>query len=410
MKKRIHYYSDCPFFAGCENMLVNFFSSEKLRREYELSFSYRFSNEYEEGMNHRLNVDIKKYALQIKDVSAIARGVKNKFIRLMFRSVAHITLLRYWFILYNTYVIWRFFGSLGRIDLLHINNGGYPAAYSSFSAVFAAKLRGIRKIIYVANNIAQPYTYDRLLDYPLDRLIVKYSDVFVTGSKYAGMQLKKVLNLPPEKQINIHNGIKHRNVTETRSQTEKRLKIPSNCLLISVVAVLEKRKGHIFLIKAMQVLQNRAIVPMPMLLIEGKGGIQNVLMDYVKRNKLGDSIKFIGSEDNVMNLLSASDIVVLPSIENEDFPNIVIEAMGLGKTVVASRLSGTPEQIDHEQNGFLVDPGNIEELVDTLSKTATNPQLRKSISNSADLKFKRYFSAQISVQKYIDLYKKTLGD
>ena len=51
--KKIHFHSDCYFFAGCEAMLINFWKSPELRSEYEISFSYRSSVKYNEGLKDR---------------------------------------------------------------------------------------------------------------------------------------------------------------------------------------------------------------------------------------------------------------------------------------------------------------------------------------------------------------------
>ena len=63
MVKKIHYHSDCHFFAGCENMLVNFFDSKELNDKFKVSFSYRKSIEYEKGLNSRVKSKIIRYPL-----------------------------------------------------------------------------------------------------------------------------------------------------------------------------------------------------------------------------------------------------------------------------------------------------------------------------------------------------------
>ena len=64
-KKKIHYHSDCQFFAGCENMLVNFFTSGELMDKFKLSFSYRDTNDYRDGFYSRVKPKIKCYPLNL---------------------------------------------------------------------------------------------------------------------------------------------------------------------------------------------------------------------------------------------------------------------------------------------------------------------------------------------------------
>ena len=86
----------------------------------------------------------------------------------------------------------------------HINNGGYPAATSSYSMIFVAVILGIPKIIYVVNNMAEGYKNPmRWLDYPIDMFIKKKVTVFITGSDYAGKKLKKVAESACEHFSNV---------------------------------------------------------------------------------------------------------------------------------------------------------------------------------------------------------------
>lgn len=79
-------------------------------------------------------------------------------------------------------------------DILHINNGGYPAAQSALAAAIAGNISGVPKVVMVINNMAMDYKhYSRWIDYPLDRIFVACVNVFITGSSQAAQKLKSVL-------------------------------------------------------------------------------------------------------------------------------------------------------------------------------------------------------------------------
>lgn len=408
-KLNIHYYSDCYFFAGCENMLVNFFSSSKLADMANVSFTYRQSKAYEEGLNNRYQGEIKKHPIRLLDINNSLSAIGPKIVRVAARLLAFVLLLRYWAILINSMRLYRHFNSLGDIDILHINNGGYPAAPSFYSAVLAAKWVGIPKIVYVANNLAQSYNWQRWLDYPLDRLMVKHIDQFITGSQYAGTQLIKVLQLPEEKWSNIHNGILLRPITQTKEDFLKAYDLPLDRPIMGIVALLEERKGHIYLLKALKQLVDQSPTLNPLLLIEGTGPEKPHLLSFIEENNLAQYVAFIDRADNIMNFIAALDVLILSSIDNEDFPNVVIEGMGLGKAVIASRLCGTPEQIDNEKDGILVEPKNYQELANKMVHLLQNTAYKEGLENAAKTKFERCFSAPVSVDKYINLYQGLIG-
>lgn len=409
MKPSIYYYSDCTFFAGCENMLANFFNDDGFAERYKITFVYRHSARYEAGFKERVKKRVDSIPLKLLNVGDYTDGIRSRSAKLFVKAILNVLLVKYWFILWNTIVLYRIFGR-ERIDILHINNGGYPGAYSCMSAAFAARLRGISRVVYVVNNVAFSYrSYKRWLDYPLDRIVVGTVSVFITGSEYARNRLIYVLRLPLEKIINIHNGISPRAVTEDGVETRRRLGVREGRCLIVMVAVLEERKGHIYLLKAVQQLVSQGYGGRIEVVIEGSGPLLDGLKTFAAEAEIYENVRFIGSVANVFNLLNAADVVVLPSIANEDFPNVVIEAMSLGKAVVASRISGTPEQISDMENGILVKPANVDALADAIRLVVDDEGLRRRLGKNAAECFDRMFSAKVAVEKYCRLYDNLLN-
>jgi len=404
VKKNIHYHSDCPFFAGCENMLVNFFHNNDLKENFNITFSYRYTEKYEDGFKSRVNEKVESYPLNLIDkweeVEIAKNNIKSTFLK---NFVKKFVKDKYFVLFYNYLVLKNFFKNK-KIDILHINNGGYPGAYSCLSAVFAARSAGIKKIVFVVNNIA--INSNSKFDWIVKSYIKKYTSKFITGSKYAGNALIKELKLPSEKYLTIHNGINLRLLTESRFDTIKRLNLDGFDFIVGIVAILEERKGHIYLIKAIEkiVLSNDKIV----LAVEGNGPLESELKTYVKNNNLEKNIKFIGNEKNVFDFINAADMIALPSIGFEDFPNVILESMALGKVVIASNIAGVPEQIENMESGIIVEAKNIEDLYRNILAVMNDKDLKRTISENAKKRFFEMFTDNKSVDNYIKLYKNLL--
>jgi len=407
MRPRLHIHSDCRFFSGADNMVGNLLASEALRQRYDVRFSYRYTPEYERGFRSRVTTTVQTCPLRLLDVDRLAELAAGlpRFAGKVWKLLVFALQVRYIFLLWNTVHLWRLFRHED-IDILHVNNGGYPAAYSCNAAVFAARLAGIHRIVYVVNNLAGPYTSPlRWTDYPFDRIVARAVTTFVTGSRTAATTLQRVLRLPPERVRTIHNGIAPRVLHEGRNAVLERLGVADNHTLFAMVAVIERRKGHAILVEAMRLLRG-LLEPseMPILLIEGVGSRLAELKAAIRKHGLEDCIRYVGSEEHVFDLLNAVDVVVLPSISHEDFPNITLEAMSLGKPVVASRLAGLPEQIVDMESGLLVKAGDAAGLARALLLLVKDPELRERLGQAARRRFNDHFRHDLAVSAYMSLY------
>ena len=390
-------------------MLCNFFASNKLQSMYRLTLSYRHSKKYSDGYSRRIVAGPKAFPLRLPDPSWVELMIPNSpawlkrgmyiFFRVGFSQI---------FALYDIARLFFFFIKI-KPCIIHINNGGYPGAISCRAAAIAAKLSGIDDIVMVVNNSAVPYTSIwRWLDFPVDWAVKKSVKKFVTGSNAAAEQLVAVLGLSEDRVQSLNNGVMPRESTAGSPKTKLRLGLDSyGGFVYGIVAVMEARKGHFILFKAIEILQKDGVINVGnfRLLIEGDGPLQGELKAYVQKNNLENYVFFVGKENNIFDFMKVLDCVVLPSIADEDFPNVVIESMYLGKIVVASKLAGIPEQIINDVTGLLVDPGDPYDLARALALTLSYPAHMKILAAAAQERFKSKFTADIAVDRYLKLYE-----
>ncbi|MDO8872372.1 MAG: glycosyltransferase family 4 protein [Methanoregula sp.] len=390
-------------------MLANFFNSKDIPESYDVTFVYRYTLEYENGLTKRVSASFEKIPVHIYDhfdLYNLADSIRWKIFHKPVKGIINLLLIKYVYLFVNILNLRKIIRRT-KIDILHINNGGYPGAYSAIAMVLAAKLCGIRRIVFVVNNIALGYhSPERWLDYFFDRITIRGVAVFVTGSMYAGHQLHENLGVPQSKITCIHNGIGGRVITETREQVIKRLGIPENRLVFSVIAILEERKGQMYLLRALkQFKDTHGTSAMPFCIIEGTGADEKALKCYVTEQGLENNVLFIPHEMQIFNLINASDFIVLPSIKNEDFPNIILESMSLSKPVIASDFSGIPEQIEHMNSGILVKPKDVSGLMDAIKIIVDSKDLRITLGKNAKMRFDNEFTEKIAIEHYSELYK-----
>jgi glycosyltransferase involved in cell wall biosynthesis len=411
---KIHYHSECTFFAGCENMLAIFFNAEGFRQAHDVSFSYAYSKLYEQGLNRRVHLKLPIYIFKFLTLTECSK--LPKWIPLLIQR-AFMAGLRLLFniplLMYQVFVLFRLLKKINP-DILHINNGGYPAARSALAAAIAGKCAGVPKVLMVVNNMAVGYRhYSRLLDYPIDRLIVRCVDVFITGSQAAGAKLQTVLKLPIHQLKTIHNGITLHHLTCNLNETKQRLGLREfKGVIFGVVSQLIPRKGHQVLLDAvLELTSNKKLLGHEFkILIEGSGPLRSMLFDFVNTNNLSSWVDFVGDESNIVDFMSALDVLIFPSVQDEDFPNVISEAMALGKPVIASRLAGTPEQVVDGVTGLLVAPNNVTQLVTAIYQLMEQAGMRSSMGSAALARFNSHFTSSIALNKYSNLYEKLIED
>jgi glycosyltransferase involved in cell wall biosynthesis len=153
---------------------------------------------------------------------------------------------------------------------------------------------------------------------------------------------------------------------------------------------LVPKKGFDNLIRAFAlVVQHR---PRSCLLIIGNGPQYFHLNELIQELGLRERVDLLGWQENskTISLIKQAGILSAPSIVTEDgdrdgIPNVILEALSVHTTVVASNLPGISEIIHHKETGLLVEPGNVHSLSEALITLQGDDALRKCVSQIAEL-------------------------
>jgi len=409
-KIKILFYSDCSFFAGCENMLVALFSSPQMHEEFDITFAYRYSKEYEDGLHTRFKSISNEIPLRLPTIDLLFKlinKIKVGLINKLSKAIVIGSCLKYLFSFYNVFRLLFVFRKVNP-DILHINNGGYPGAYTCIAAVFAAKMARIKKVVFVVNNIITPYnSIFRYIEKPIDKFVKNNTTVFITGSKYAGNKLRDLWNLPQQRVTNLPNTVMLRPLVEPRESVLKRLGITNNHIVLGNIALLDPRKGQKYLIEALAIVREKFDnFENVILIIEGTGKERAHLRNLVADLSLGGNVVFLENEKNIFDIINILDMFILSSIEYEDFPNVILEAMSLGKPVIGTDMAGIPEQIEDGVNGFVVAPRDVDALSEAILTLIKNENKRKRMGEKSLERFDRLFSYGKVISNYIMFYKK----
>jgi len=144
------------------------------------------------------------------------------------------------------------------------------------------------------------------------------------------------------------------------------------------------------------------------LLMVGEGADRSRAAELAEKLGVADKVTFL---DNVFNLapyLSASDLMILPSL-SESFGLAALESMACGTPVVATRIGGLPEVIDDGVDGILIEPDDMESMVEACIELLSDADRLASMSELASKKPESRFNYEKLVGEYENLYLSLLG-
>jgi glycosyltransferase involved in cell wall biosynthesis len=177
-------------------------------------------------------------------------------------------------------------------------------------------------------------------------------------------------------------------------------------LIIGCIGRLEPEKGQTVLLQAFDGLHRRH--PRTRLLLVGDGGERARLERTAASLRFNGAIRFVGTREDVPELLATCDIVALPSF-HEGLPMALLEAMAAGRPVVASAVGGVPHLIRDGETGVLVAPGDHAALQEALGRLAEDEATRRRLAASAMRLVEERFGFDRTLQRYEELYREVLG-
>jgi len=288
-------------------------------------------------------------------------------------------------------------------DLIHAHG-----TRASSNTLWAARSLGI-PLIYTVHGWSfhnDQHPLVRRLRIMGERYITTRSALNIAVS--ASNRQSGIDNIPGLKAMVINNGIDQEKFSPSRSfkNIREELRIPAGVILVLFIARFTAHKQPLTLIRAFA----RALTSLPgmHLLMVGDGDERAAGSQLVKELSLEGKVTMQSFRQDVPDVLAAADIFVLPSLW-EGLPIGLLEAMAMGKAVIATRVDGTCEVVQTEENGLLVEPGDIGALAAALVRLGGDAGLRAALREKALNTVREQFNAAKMTRTIEGVYTQTLG-
>ena len=279
------------------------------------------------------------------------------------------------------------------IDIVNTHSGK-----DTWVGGFAAKLVGIKFIRtrHISNKInpSKLNFINELADY-----------IFTTGESIKADMIK-YNRIKPHKIESIPTGIDVYKFDFNRYKRQKcreQFNINKNEIVIGIIAVLREFKRHDFFLKMAKSLIKKYPDKKLSFLIAGDGPQKSNIIDLIEKLNLVKNVNILGHVDQIPELLSAIDIFVLSSDSKEGVPQAVMQALFMGKNVVATN-SGSTKDLFMDGNFQLVETNSVDELIKGVSFYLDQSIVKKNRALIDD-KFSKKFMTSRILQEYISLLR-----
>jgi glycosyltransferase involved in cell wall biosynthesis len=231
--------------------------------------------------------------------------------------------------------------------------------HANLTGRFAARIAGVPRVVS-GIRVAERRGRLRLnLDRWTDRLVDRHVCVSRSVAEFSIQESK----LDPAKVVVIPNGVDVERFRNAIPADLARFGIPAEAEVLIAVGRLDAQKDPHLLLDGFEMARRSR--PALHLLLVGHGRLESELKARVAAASLEDVIHFAGWQPDIAELMKASDVFALTS-RWEGMPNVVLEAGAAGLPVVATRVEGVEEILDHGKTGTLIEPGDAFALADAI--------------------------------------------
>lgn len=287
------------------------------------------------------------------------------------------------------------------LDVLHVHYA-IPHAVSAFLA--KEMLQGDLKVVTTLHgtDITVLGEDESLID--LIRFSIEKSDVVTSVSNSLSKQTYELI-APNKKLRTIYNFVDERVYKRYKTNLKQAYDIAENEKVIIHVSNFREVKRVIDVLKTFE----RIVEQIPAkLLMVGDGPDYRKARGWAKAHELCDHIYFLGKQEQIEQLFSISDLMLLMS-EKESFGLVLLEAMACGVPCIGTNIGGIPEVIEHGKNGYLCELGDVDEAARLAIHLLKCPTLLKKLRAQAKKIVKGKFSSEHIVRQYEELYEELLG-
>jgi N-acetyl-alpha-D-glucosaminyl L-malate synthase BshA len=290
-----------------------------------------------------------------------------------------------------------------RLDLLHVHYA-IPHATSAFLAKEIMRKNRDIKIFTTLHGTDITLVGLEPSFLPLVKFSIEKSDGVTTVSRF--LKEKTITNYEIDKNIQVIPNFVDTNLFRPETSCDFRKTIaPKGEKILVHTSNFRPVKRVPDTIRIFEKVQKE--IPSKLILV-GDGPDRSECERLTRQLDLGDSVKFLGKQEALVEILSSSDLFLIPS-QSESFGLAALEAMACGLPVVSSSVGGLPELVKHNETGFIAEIGDVDRMAKYALELLSNDKKYKLFSENSRQRAVSKFDKSIVVPLYEEYYELILN-
>ncbi len=267
----------------------------------------------------------------------------------------------------------------------------------------AAKLAGVPLLVrtrHISNRISNnPFNF-----------VHRLADGISTTGELIRDELIRTKLLSSDRVLSIPSGVsleRFEPSTANGARVRREFGISDQCQIVTMVAVYRPMKRYDLLVMVAKLVHKN--FPEVRFLLVGRGTDRDAMKTLVSAAGLQGTIICAGHRDDIPDILSASDVVVLTSDKDEGVPQALTQAMAMERPVVAAPIGSIPELVLDGQTGLLARTGEAQSFADMIGRLLADALLRARLGKAGRKHVLDNYTDDIMAEKTITFYRRLLA-
>ncbi len=278
--------------------------------------------------------------------------------------------------------------------------------------VFVSRLSGVPKIISSRRDTGDLKKTRHTL---LNKIMNQFINHYIMVCEAVGKTFKESEGIPQKKMTTIYNGVDLKRFSTNGDQRlddlKREIDIEKGTFVVGTSAMFRPEKGYDVLLEGIKK-ANPYIGNWKVLLMGHwwDGITYEYCKEYCDKNGLNHIIRFMGYKNEIEKYLQIMDVFCLVPKRNEGFSNAILEAMAMGKPVIATDVGGNAEAVIHNETGIIIPPDDSDSLAEAILKLYRDPELRLEMGKKGRKRVEQEFPMEKMIKEHERLYEEIFSN